>query len=136
MHKLSNAESLRFYVCCAYGFPSAYADFTDLCSPSVLRTLDARHLSGTYHTCPAGLLGVPQSGRGIEDQEVQAPEGVPLNSASVPHLAAWNTPANKDEREMLYPFNVMTSNQCSFIVLWNINSVLVKLCVCVIMIVV
>lgn len=63
---------------------------------------------GTYHTCPAGLLGVPQTGRGIEDQEVQEFEGVPLNSAYVLHFAAWNTPANKDKRQMFYLFQEMT----------------------------
>lgn len=67
-----------------------------LCALCVTR--DVWYLCGTYHTCPAGLLGVPQFGQDIEDQEGQESEGVPLNSASALHLAAWNTPANKDTR--------------------------------------
>lgn len=55
------------------------------------------HLCWTYRTCPAGLLGVPLFGQGIEEHEVRASEGVPLNSACVLHLVAWNTPANKRE---------------------------------------
>lgn len=91
------------YVCLILIFQYIHTDlvqrFRQCSVHSVMQ--GASHLDETYRTCPAGLLGVPQSGRGTEDQEVQESEGVPLNSTCVLHLVAWNIPAKKDKGLLL-----------------------------------